>query len=128
MGNAYTVHEPLGSLRVVAVQILATLCDYAPQRILPLIKSAVWEILVNWFLVYRCNHIFEAACSRLWIAVVHHGNVRLQHLIFVKLRLLNGVCDAVLAEGSCGDCWHELRPVPRDWAGAAAFGSPNISN
>lgn len=109
--NAYTVLEPLGTLRVVAVQILSALGDLAPERALSLVKPAVWGLLVQWFLLHRCNHIFQAACGRLWIAVVNHGGTRVQHLAFVKLRLFSGLCDAVLAEGACGDRWHEVRSV-----------------
>merc|ERR1711862_800935 len=36
--------------------------------------------------------------------------MRLQHLIFVKLRLLSSLCDIILAEGACGDVWHDLKP------------------
>mmetsp|Transcript_19928 Transcript_19928/g.37504 ORF Transcript_19928/g.37504 Transcript_19928/m.37504 type:complete len:952 (+) Transcript_19928:71-2926(+) len=117
--NSYTVREPLGALRVSAVQILAALCDVSPERTLIAVKPQVWELLVRWFLVYRCNHIFQAACGRLFVASVQHGSVRLQHLIFAKLRLISGICDIVLAEGACGDRWQELRPrVSR--AGAAS--------
>lgn len=108
--NSYTVREPLGALRVSAVQILAVLADLAPERTLTALKPGVWALLVQWFFVYRCNHIFQAACGRLFIAVIQHGNVRLQHLLLVKLKLLANLCETVLAEGACGDRWHELRP------------------
>jgi hypothetical protein len=65
---------------------------------------------VQWFFVYRCNHIFQAACGRLFIAIILHGNVRLQHMLLVKLKLLANLCETVLAEGAVGDRWHELRP------------------
>lgn len=116
--NAYTVKEPLGTLRVVAVQILATLCELAPQRLLPLIKPAVWVILVQWFLTHRCNHIFQAACSRILVALVQHGGSKLQHFVFSRHRLLNGLCDVVLSEGACGDHWHEVRAVRTDRKGS----------
>jgi len=109
--NAYTVREPLGPLRVAAVQILVAVCELAPERAFLLVKPAVWGLLAQWFLLHRCNHIFQAACGRLWILLVHYGSARLQHLVFVKFRLLNSLCDAVLAEGACGDRWHELRAV-----------------
>jgi len=108
--NSYTVREPLGALRVSVVQILAVLADLAPDRTLAALKPALWALLVQWFFVYRCNHIFQAACGRLFITVIQHGNVRLQHLLLVKLKLLANLCETVLAEGACGDRWHELRP------------------
>lgn len=108
--NAYTVKEPLGALRVAAVQILAALADLAPERALSGIKPQIWTLLVQWFLAHRCNHIFQAACGRLFIAVIQHGNTRLQHLVLVKLKLLSSIFETVLAEGACGDRWHELRP------------------
>eukprot|EP00930_Biecheleria_cincta_P042209 TRINITY_DN29030_c0_g1_i2.p1 TRINITY_DN29030_c0_g1~~TRINITY_DN29030_c0_g1_i2.p1 ORF type:complete len:874 (-),score=144.22 TRINITY_DN29030_c0_g1_i2:37-2328(-) len=106
-----TVQEPLGSLRVVLVQVLAALSDLAPDGFLPLVKPAVWSLLARWFFAHRCNHIFQAACGRLWIAVINHGSPQLQHLVFAKLRLLVGLCETVLAEGACGDRWHESRLV-----------------
>lgn len=120
--NAYTVREPLGPLRVAAVQILVAVCELAPERAFPLVKPAVWGLLVQWFLLHRCNHIFQAACGRLWILLVHHGSARLQHLVLVKFRLLSGLCDAVLAEGACGDRWHELRAVRGPGGGACDAG------
>jgi len=116
--NGYTVQEPLGALRVLLVQILAALCELKPECALPSVKPAVWSVLVRWFFTYRCNHIFQAACGRLWIAVVKHGSAQLQHLIFMKLRLLGKLCDAVLAEGACGDRWHESRCVKSGLAGS----------
>lgn len=116
--NAYTVKEPLGTLRVVAVQILSTLCELTPQRLLPLIKPAVWAILVQWFLTHRCNHIFQAACSRIWVALVQHGGAKVQHFVFARHRLLNSLCDVVLSEGACGDHWHEVRAVRTDRKGS----------
>lgn len=109
--KSYNVQQPLGALRVVAVQILVALCDLAPERTLPVVKPTVWALLAEWFLVHRCNHIFQAACGRLWIAVVQHGGAQLQHLVLMKHRLLAGLCDAVLSEGACGERWHELRTV-----------------
>jgi len=120
--NAYKVREPLGPLRVAAVQILAALCDLAPGQVLPLVKPAVWGLLAQWFLSHRCNHIFQAACGRLWISVVQHGSVSLQHLVLVKLHLLGGLCDAVLAEGSCGDRWQELRAEQRGLGSVTSSG------
>jgi len=111
--NSYTVQEPLGSLRVLMVQILADLCSLAPQRVVLLIKPAVWELLVHWFRVYRCNHIFQAACSVLIVTVVRHGGAKLQAFVFVKLGLLREICDTVLAEGACGDAWHDLHSTTR---------------
>lgn len=108
--NSYTVREPLGALRVTVVQILAVLCDLAPERTLAALKPPIWGLLVKWFFGHRCNHIFQAACGRLFIAMIHHGNVRLQQLVLLKLKLFKGICEAVLAEGACGDRWHELRP------------------
>lgn len=111
--SACTAEEPLGVLRVAAVKILAALCELAPERVLPLVKPSVWSLTVEWFLGYRCNHIFQAACGRIWISIINHGGSRLQHLVLVRLRLLNGLCDSVLAEGACGDRWQELKAVPR---------------
>eukprot|EP00931_Biecheleriopsis_adriatica_P052150 TRINITY_DN30315_c0_g1_i1.p1 TRINITY_DN30315_c0_g1~~TRINITY_DN30315_c0_g1_i1.p1 ORF type:complete len:844 (+),score=148.90 TRINITY_DN30315_c0_g1_i1:355-2532(+) len=111
--SGYTVREPLGALRVAVVQILAALSELAPERALVHVKAAVWSVLVKWFFANRCNHIFQASCGRLWINVINHGSPQLQHLVFVKMRLLVGLCDAVLAEGACGDRWHESRLVPR---------------
>lgn len=108
--NAYTVHEPLGALRVAVVQILAALVNLAPERTLAVLKPAIWAFLVNSFFMYRCNHIFQAACGRLFIAVIQHGCTRTQHLVLLRLKLLSGLCDAVLAEGACGDRWHDLKP------------------
>lgn len=108
--NSYTVREPLGALRVTAVQILAVLCDLAPERTLAALKPPIWGLLVQWFFAHRSNHIFQYACGRLFIAMIHHGNVRLQQLVLLKLKLFKGICEAVLAEGACGDRWHELRP------------------
>jgi len=117
--NGYTVQEPLGALRVALVKILAALCDLSPERVLSSLKPAVWAVLVRWFFAYRCNHIFQAACGRLWISVVNHGSAQLQHLLFVKLRLLGKLCDAVLAEGACGDRWHESRVQASQGQGSA---------
>ncbi|CAE8709055.1 unnamed protein product [Polarella glacialis] len=89
------------------------MCELEPERVLPLIKPTVWSMLVRWFFTYRCNHIFQAACGRLWITVINHGSMQLQQLVLVKCRLLVGLCDAVLAEGACGDRWHESRRVVR---------------
>eukprot|EP00927_Polykrikos_kofoidii_P019126 TRINITY_DN18918_c1_g2_i1.p1 TRINITY_DN18918_c1_g2~~TRINITY_DN18918_c1_g2_i1.p1 ORF type:complete len:910 (-),score=161.03 TRINITY_DN18918_c1_g2_i1:193-2880(-) len=103
-------HHPqrLGALRVTAVQILAALCDLAPTRVLPLLKPAVWAALVRWFLTQRCNHIFQAASSRLLAAVALHGSAWLQQLVFSRNRLLDGLFDIVLAEGASTDNWHDL--------------------
>eukprot|EP00439_Symbiodinium_sp_Y106_P024141 s272_g2.t4 len=100
--------EPLGALRVEATQILAALAVLSPDRLLPLVKPAVWKALSEWFFLYRCNHIFQAACSKLWVQIIRFGSPELQHLIFVKGHLLRGLCHAVLGEGSCGDRWHDL--------------------
>jgi len=108
--NAYSVQEPLGALRVAAVQILASLTDLAPERTVEALKPSVWTILVQWFFEHRCNHIFQSACCRLFVAVINFGSVRLQQLVLIKLKLFTGICDVVLAEGACGDRWHEQRP------------------
>jgi len=100
--------EPLGALRVEATQILAALAVLSPDRLLPLVKPVVWKALSEWFFLYRCNHIFQAACSKLWVQIIRFGSPELQHLIFVKGHLLRGLCHAVLGEGSCGDRWHDL--------------------
>jgi hypothetical protein len=107
--NAYTVKEPLGALRVTAVQIIAALVDLSPERTLIAIKPVVWTLLVQWFFAHRCNHIFHAACSRLLVGVVQHGSLRLQQLVLSKLKLVSGICETVLIEGACGDRWDELR-------------------
>lgn len=116
--NSYVVNEPLGALSVAAVQILAALSDLAPERTVAAIRPSVWRFLVQSFGVYRCNHIFQAACGRLFIAVIQHGSVRQQQFVFMKLKLLTSLCEAVLTEGTCGDRWHDLRPqqsmVPKD--------------
>lgn len=103
--------DALGALRVAVVQILAALCELAPDRVMPLVKPSVWGLLVEWFLAHRCNHIFQATCGRLWIAVVEHGGSRLQHYVLSRCKLLQGLCDIVLAEGACGDSWQELKSV-----------------
>lgn len=104
--NAYTVLEPLGALPVAVVQILAQLSDLAPERTLAAIKPAVWGFLVQSFFAYRCNHIFQNACQRLFVAVIKHGSTRLQELVLQKQKLLANICEVVLAEGACGDFWH----------------------
>jgi len=108
--NGYKVTEPLGSFRVVVVQILAAIVALGPDRALYLVKPAVWALLVQWFLAHRCNHIFQAACGRLWIAVVDHGGPKLQHLVLVKLCLLSRMCDVVLNEKMGGN-WHKPQVV-----------------
>lgn len=108
--NSYTVNEPLGTLRTTAVHILAAVCDRDPEKALPLVRPSLWFLLVQWFFVYRCNHIFQAACSRLLATAVQKGDTKLQRLILVKFRLLNELCDAVLQEAGSSDPWHELRP------------------
>lgn len=103
----------LGAFRVAVLQILVALSELAPEKTLPLIKPPVWEFLASGFLAHRRNHIFQAICRRLWMVVIAHGGPKLQHRVFVKHRLLVGICEAVLAEGACGDCWHEMRLVRR---------------
>jgi len=103
--NSYTVRNPLGALRVVAVQILAALCDLAPDDALPLITKNIWALLAKWFLTHRCNHIFQAACSRILVTVIKFGKPQLQQLIFKQLHLLGDMCDIVLSEG---DRWHDV--------------------
>ena len=73
----------------------------------------VWAALARWFFVYRCNHIFQAACGKLWVQVIRHGSVQLQQHIFQHLRLFSSLCDAILTEGLCGDRWHEVKPRAR---------------
>jgi len=121
--SGYTVREPLGAFRVTAVQILTAFSELAPERVLHRVKPAVWQLLARWFLTYRCNHIFQAACSRLWILLVRKGSPDLQHLVFVKSGLLAGLCDAVLEEGSCGDRWHDIRAVRGEPTSAVVGGS-----
>jgi len=113
--NAYTVTEPLGAFRVTAVQILAALSDLAAKRTVEALKMPIWTLLVKWFFTHRCNHIFQAACSKLFIAVIQHGSVRLQQQILVKLKLFKGICEIVLAEGAQGDRWEssELELLPQ---------------
>jgi len=112
--------QPLGALRSAVVQILAAMCDLAPERTLQLVKPQVWEALAKWFPTHRCNHIFQAACARILVRVVESGNPRLQQLVFSRHRLLRDLCDIVLAEGTCGDTWHELRPRTSAAAGSLA--------
>lgn len=107
--NGYVVQEPLGALRVEVVQILSALSRLAPERFLPLVKPQVWSALAKWFFIYRCNHIFQAACGKLWVEVIHFGSPQLQYNIFMHLRLFSGLCDAVLTEGTNPrDRWHDL--------------------
>lgn len=107
--NGYTVQEPLGTLRVLIVQILTTLCSLAPDRALPLLQPDAFGLLAEWFLAHRCNHIFQVACSRLLISVIRHGSSELQHLVLVEHRLFEGLCEAVLEEGTNGDRWRSLQ-------------------
>jgi len=109
--NGYVVQEPLGALRVEVVQIVSVLSRLAPERFLPLVKPAVWSAFAKWFFMYRCNHIFQAACSKLWVQVIRYGSQKLQYHIFINLRLFSGLCDAILTEGTCGDRWHNLTPA-----------------
>lgn len=111
--SGYVVQEPLGALRVEVVQIISVLSRLVPERLLPLVKPAVWNALAKWFFMYRCNHIFQAACSKLWVQVIRYGSPELQYQIFMKLRLFAGLCDAILTEGTCGDRWHNLAPETR---------------
>ncbi|CAJ1432732.1 unnamed protein product [Effrenium voratum] len=96
--NGYVVQQPLGALRVEVVQILAVLSLLAPDRVLPLVKPAVWSALVKWFFMYRCNHIFQATCGKLWVQVLRSGSPQLQDQIFVQLKLLQGLCHAILED------------------------------
>eukprot|EP00435_Cladocopium_sp_Y103_P063703 s168_g25.t1 len=111
--SGYVVQEPLGALRVEVVQIISVLSRLVPKRLLPLVKPAVWNALAKWFFMYRCNHIFQAACSKLWVQVIRYGSPELQYQIFMNLRLFAGLCDAILTEGTCGDRWHNLAPETR---------------
>lgn len=111
--SGYVVQEPLGALRVEVVQIISVLSRLVPERLLPLVKPAVWNALAKWFFMYRCNHIFQAACSKLWVQVIRYGSPELQYQIFMNLRLFAGLCDAILTEGTCGDRWHNLAPETR---------------
>lgn len=107
--SGYRVQEPLGAFRVALVQVLFSLAAAAPEAVLPGLHPEVWALLVQWFLEYRCNHIFQAACSRLWVTLLRHGDVRLQRVVLVRHALLPGLCDAVLAESACGDRWENVR-------------------
>jgi hypothetical protein len=106
--------KPIGALRVSVVHILAWLCDLAPElnstdRVLALVSPEVWDALVCWFLQHRCNHIFQAACSRLLIKVAEQGSWQLQHLVFSQCGFVQGICDIVLARGQI---LHEIKTRP----------------
>eukprot|EP00746_Dinoflagellata_sp_MGD_P091202 gnl/MRDRNA2_/MRDRNA2_36128_c0_seq1.p1 gnl/MRDRNA2_/MRDRNA2_36128_c0~~gnl/MRDRNA2_/MRDRNA2_36128_c0_seq1.p1 ORF type:complete len:845 (-),score=130.12 gnl/MRDRNA2_/MRDRNA2_36128_c0_seq1:115-2649(-) len=125
--NAYTVNEPLGTLRTSAVHILAAVCDRGPEKALPLLRPSLWSLLLQWFFIYRCNHIFQAACSRLLSTAVRKGDVKLQRLILVKYSLLHELSDAVLAEAGSSDPWHELRPRRESKSTPSASSTPGCA-
>mmetsp|Transcript_13422 Transcript_13422/g.31548 ORF Transcript_13422/g.31548 Transcript_13422/m.31548 type:complete len:876 (-) Transcript_13422:165-2792(-) len=108
IGLAVKLQEPIGALRVLAMQMLATLAELAPEETFLRFGRSLWKLLVDWFFIHRCNHIFQATCSRLLCAALRFGGGKEYEAAVLRTRLIPRLCDTVLREGACGETWHDL--------------------
>jgi len=107
-GYAAKLQEPLGALRVLTLQMLASIAEMAPEATFLQMSRGLWKLLVDWFFIHRCNHIFQATCGRLICTALRFGGREEYDAVVLRTRLIPRLCEAVLREGACGDTWHDV--------------------
>jgi len=107
-GYTTKLQEPLGALRVLTLQILASIADMAPDATFLQMSGDLWKLLVDWFFIHRCNHIFQATCGRLICTALKFGGREEYEAVVLRTHLIPRLCETVLREGACGESWHDV--------------------